>query len=60
MAQGKAKQFSKHRYVLPVDSPDAKHSCASTLADAASLYREERDGKARSVAFMAIDVRERL
>ncbi len=30
------------RYVLPVDSPDAEHSCASTLADAASLHREDK------------------
>ena len=47
------------RYVLPVDSPDAEQACASTLANAASFTERTRDGKAHSVAFMAIDVRER-
>ena len=46
-------------YVLPVDSPDAEHACASTLANAASFTPQTRDGQAANVAFCAIDVRER-
>ena len=46
-------------YVLPVDSPDAEHACASTLANAASFTPQTRDEKIAPVAFCAIDVRER-
>ena len=46
-------------YVLPVDSPDAEHACASTLANAASFTPQTRDGHAIPVAFCAVDVRER-
>ena len=46
-------------YVLPVDSPDAEHACASTLANAASFTTKMNGGKPISVAFSAIDVHER-
>jgi len=42
-------------YVLPVDSLDAEHACASTLANAASSQKTQ-DGAVRSIAFMALDV----
>ena len=46
-------------YVLPVDSPDAEHACASTLANAASFTGKTRDGMAVPVAFCAVAVTER-
>lgn len=46
-------------YVLPVDSPDAEHACASTLANAASFTEKTEGGKVRPVAFCAVDVSER-
>lgn len=47
-------------YVLPVDSPDAEHACASTLANAASFTPKTEGGTVRPVAFMALEVRERI
>lgn len=46
-------------YVLPVDSPDAEHACASTLANAASFTEKTRDGMAVPIAFCALEVHER-
>lgn len=46
-------------YVLPVDSPDAEHACASTLANAASFTTKTENGMTIPVAFSAIDVQER-
>jgi hypothetical protein len=46
-------------YVLPVDSPDAEHACASTLANAASFTQKTQNGTVRSIAFMAVDVSDR-
>lgn len=46
-------------YVLPVDSPDAEHACASTLANAASFTQKMQNGTVRSIAFMAVDVSDR-
>ncbi|MBE7217468.1 MAG: hypothetical protein INR64_03260 [Caulobacteraceae bacterium] len=46
-------------YVLPVDSPDAEHACASTLANAASFTPKTLDGAAKAVAFCAVAVRAR-
>ena len=50
---------SGETYVLPVDSPDAEHACASTLANAASFTPQTQDGAAKPVAFCAVEVRER-
>ena len=50
---------SGETYLLPVDSPDAEHACASTLANAASFTRKVEDGRAVPVAFCAVEVRER-
>ena len=36
---------SGQTYVLPVDSPDAEHACASTIANAASLRRRRKTGR---------------
>ena len=38
-------------HVLPVDSPDAEHAAASTLANAASFTPKTAGGAVRSVAF---------
>ena len=46
-------------HVLPVDSPDAEHAAASTLANAAS-FTPKTDGDAvRSVAFCCTNVKPR-
>ena len=46
---------SGETYVLPVDSPDAEHACASTLANAAS-WTPTTQGL---VAFCAVEVKPR-
>jgi hypothetical protein len=46
-------------YVLPVDSPDAKHAVASTTADATSFTRKAEGGKALPVAFTCVKVEAR-
>ena len=46
-------------YVLPVDSPDAEHACASTLANAASFVPKTEAGQAKTVAFCAVEVKAR-
>ena len=38
-------------HVLPVDSPDAEHAAASTLANAASFTPKTNGDAVRSVAF---------
>ena len=38
-------------HVLPVDSPDAEHAAASTLANAASFTPKTDGGTVRPVAF---------
>ena len=43
-------------YVLPVDSPDAEHACASTLANAASFTTKTKNGQAAPIAFCAVEV----
>lgn len=46
-------------HVLPVDSPDAEHAAASTLANAAS-FTDKTDGDAvRSVAFACTKIEPR-
>ena len=51
---------SGETYVLPVDSPDAEHACASTLANAASWTPKTGDGRVvRPVAFCAVKVEAR-
>ena len=47
-------------FVLPVDSPDAEHAIASTLANAAAFStKTDRSGRPASVAFMAVRVERR-
>ena len=47
-------------FVLPVDSPDAEHAIASTLANAAAFSRKiDGAGRPASVAFMAVKVQRR-
>ncbi len=46
-------------YVLPVDSPDAEHAVASTMANAASFTRKVEGGKPLPVAFTCIKVEPR-
>jgi len=47
-------------HVLPVDSPDAEHAAASTLANAASFTAKiGADGEVLSVAFACIKVEAR-
>ena len=44
-------------HVLPVDSPDAEHAAASTLANAASFTpKTMEDGGVRSVAFACVHI----
>ena len=48
------------QHVLPVDSPDAEHAAASTLANAASFTAKiAGDGGVRPVAFTCVAVAER-
>ncbi len=47
-------------HVLPVDSPDAEHAAASTLANAASFTtKTSLDGGVKSVAFACTKVEAR-
>ncbi len=47
-------------FVLPVNSPDAEHAIASTLANAAAFSRKtDGAGQPASVAFMAVKVQRR-
>ncbi len=46
-------------HVLPVDSPDAEHAAASTLANAASFTPKTDGSLVRSVAFSCIAVEPR-
>ena len=46
-------------YVLPVDSPDAEHAIASTLANAASFTTKTNGGQVLPVAFCCMGVEER-
>ena len=46
-------------YVLPVDSPDAEHAVASTLANAASFTTKTSGGEALPVAFACVRVEQR-
>ena len=41
-------------YVLPVDSPDAEHAIASTLANAASFTKKTTGDKPLSIAFACV------
>ena len=50
---------SGETYVLPVDSPDAEHACASTLANAASWTPKTVGGEAKPIAFCAVKVEAR-
>ena len=43
-------------HVLPVDSPDAEHAAASTLANAASFTPKTDGDVVRSVAFCCTSV----
>ena len=43
-------------FVLPVDSPDAEHAIASTLANASSFSKKAEAGQPLPVAFMAVKV----
>ena len=47
-------------FVLPVNSPDAEHAIASTLANAAAFSRKTDDaGRPAPVAFMAVKIERR-
>ena len=46
-------------HVLPVDSPDAEHAAASTLANAASFTPKTDGSSVRSVAFSCTAVEPR-
>ena len=47
-------------FVLPVNSPDAEHAIASTLANAAAFSRKtDGAGRPAPVAFMAVKVERR-
>ncbi len=46
-------------FVLPVDSPDAEHACASTLANASAFSRKVDNGKPLPLAFACIKIEKR-
>lgn len=46
-------------HVLPVDSPDAEHAAASTMANAISFTTKTEGGAALPVAFRVVDVARR-
>ena len=52
-------QATGQLFVLPVDSPDAEHAIASTLANAAAFSRKADAGRPLPVAFMAVRVEPR-
>ena len=46
-------------YVLPVDSPDAEHAAASTMANAISFTKKIEAGKPLPLAFTCIKIEPR-
>ena len=46
-------------YVLPVDSPDAEHAVAATLANAAAFTTKTAEGRPLPVAFTCVEVKPR-
>ena len=56
-AQGPA---SGEQYILPVDSPDAEHAIASTLANAASFTKKTSGSSILPVAFLCTGIADRL
>ena len=46
-------------FVLPVDSPDAEHACASTLANASAFSRKVENGKPLPLAFTCVKIEKR-
>ncbi len=46
-------------FVLPVDSPDAEHAIASTIANASAFSKKADNGRPLPVAFMAVKVEPR-
>ncbi len=46
-------------FVLPVDSPDAEHACASTLANAAAFSKKVDSGKPLPLAFTCTKIEKR-
>ena len=50
---------SGEQFVLPVDSPDAEHAIASTLANAVSFTTKSSGGSPLPVAFLCTAIAER-
>ena len=50
---------SGEQYILPVDSPDAEHAIASTLANAASFTKKTSGSSILPVAFICTSIAER-
>ena len=46
-------------YILPVDSPDAEHAAASTLANAASFTPKTSGGSVQPIAFSCTKIETR-
>ena len=46
-------------FVLPVDSPDAEHACASTIANAAAFSKKVEGGKPLPLAFTCTKIEKR-
>ena len=46
-------------FVLPVDSPDAEHACASTIANASAFSKKVEGGKPLPLAFTCIKIEKR-
>ena len=46
-------------FVLPVDSPDAEHACASTIANASAFSKKIEGGKPLPLAFTCVKIEKR-
>ena len=46
-------------FVLPVDSPDAEHACASTIANASAFSKKVDGGKPLPLAFTCVKIEKR-
>ena len=46
-------------FVLPVDSPDAEHACASTIANAAAFSKKVDSGEPMPLAFTCTKIEKR-
>ena len=56
LSEGPAKGVD---FLLPVDSPDAEHACASTIANAAAFSKKVEADKPLPLAFTCVKIEKR-